>query len=129
MNVSYTGIGQGLPQRLQAKLDTKLQKARSWLIEGPLAGACRSLQAASSLDEGRQAEVTMQFFGLIRWLEVQTDPDLFTAISGAIDHLEKQTSKESARWRDARRAGVSRKPVEEAAAPQAGVEEEVGVEG
>ncbi len=113
MNVSYTGIGQGLPQRLQAKLDTKLQKLSKLVDRGT---AKEAHVVVSKQRHLMKAEVTMQFFGH-PLVGVQTDPDLFTAISGAIDHLEKQTSKESARWRDKTRRGVE-KPVEEAAAPE-----------
>ncbi len=57
----------------------------------------------------------MQFFGH-PLVGVQTDPDLFTAISGAIDHLEKFTTEvRNRRGGGIRRARVVEKPVEEAA--------------
>jgi putative sigma-54 modulation protein len=110
MNVSYTGIGQSLPERLQAKLDTKLQKLSKRVDRG----AAREAHVVVSKQRHLlKAEVTMQFYGH-PLIGAAADADLFAAISGAIDHLEKQAAKESARWRDKTRRGQA--PATEAAA-------------
>jgi putative sigma-54 modulation protein len=101
MNVSYTGIGQSLPERLQAKLDTKLQKLSKRVDRG----AAREAHVVVSKQRHLlKAEVTMQFYGH-PLVGAASDPDAFAAVSAAIDHLEKQTAKESARWRDKTRRG------------------------
>src|SRR5215471_15363307 len=101
MNVSYTGIGQSLPERLQAKLDTKLQKLSKRVDRG----AAREAHVVISKQRHLlKAEVTMQLYGH-PLVGAAADADLFAAISGAIDHLEKQATKESSRWRDKTRRG------------------------
>jgi putative sigma-54 modulation protein len=103
MNVNYTGIKKELPSKLQEKLNARLTKL-SKLVErnGPKEAHVVVTQQRHLL----KAEVTMYFYGH-PLVGVASDGDLFAALCGALDKLEKQATKQTAKWRDTHyRAGA-----------------------
>ena len=102
MNVSYRGIKKELSPKLQEKLDAKFAKL-SKLVEKR--GEKEAHVVVTLENRMHKAEITMQFYGH-PLVGIASDPDLFTAMSGALDKLDKQAVKNSAKWRaKVRRSG------------------------
>ena len=96
MKVSYKGIPAALSPKLQQKLDAKFGKL-SKLLEK------RGEKEAHVVITGERhlhhAEVTVQFYDH-QLVGLASDADLFTALSTALDKLEKQGLKQATRWRE-----------------------------
>lgn len=103
MNVSYRGIKKELSPKLQEKLDAKFAKI-SKLVEKR--GEKEAHVVVTSQNRLHKAEITMQFYGQ-PLVSIATDPDLFTAMSGALDKLDQQAVKNCAKYR-----AKSRRPKE-----------------
>ena len=99
MNVSYRGVHHDLPPKLQAKLDAKFAKL-SKLLEKR--GEKEAHVIVTSERHLLNAEITLQFYDH-QLVGAGSDPDLYTAMSGALAKLEKQALKHSSKWREKNR--------------------------
>lgn len=99
MNVSYKGIKQELPPKMQAKLDAKFAKI-SKLLERR--GEREAHVVVTSERHLNHAEVTIQFYDH-QLVGIGSDGDLFTALCGALDKLESQALKQRNKWREKKR--------------------------
>jgi putative sigma-54 modulation protein len=95
MNVSYRGIKKELSPKLQEKLDAKFAKI-SKLVEKR--GEKEAHVVVTSENRMHKAEITMQMHGH-PLVGIATDADLFTAMSGALEKLDKQVVKNGAKFR------------------------------
>src|SRR5580693_3259560 len=95
MNVSYRGIKKELSPKLQEKLDAKFAKI-SRLVEKR--GEKEAHVVVTSENRMHKAEITMQMYGH-PLVGIASDPDLFTALNGALDKLDKQAVKNGEKWR------------------------------
>ena len=95
MNVSYRGIKKELSPKLQEKLDAKFAKI-SRLVEKR--GEKEAHVVVTSENRMHKAEITMQMHGH-PLVGIATDADLFAALSGALDKLDKQVVKNGAKFR------------------------------
>jgi putative sigma-54 modulation protein len=95
MNVSYRGIKKELSPKLQEKLDAKFAKI-SKLLEKR--GEKEAHVVVTSENRMHKAEITMQFYGH-PLVGIATDADFFTALSGALDKLDKQAVNNCAKYR------------------------------
>jgi putative sigma-54 modulation protein len=120
MKVSYTGVKQKLPEKLQAKLDAKFAKLSKLLEQR---GEREAHVVVTHERHLHQAEITVQFYDH-KLLGIGTDGDLFTAVTTALDKLEKQAVKQRAKWRDTKRRKEAPKvmPQPGGVAPPAGVD-------
>ena len=105
MNVSYKGIKPDLSPKLQEKLDAKFAKI-SKLLEKR--GEKEAHVVVTQERRMHKAEITMNFYDH-PLVGIETDPDLFTALSGALDKLDKQAIKLRAKWREKTRRSVTSK--------------------
>jgi putative sigma-54 modulation protein len=96
MNVSYKGMKQELPPKMQAKLNAKFAKL-SKLLEKR--GEKEAHVIVTSERHLHKAEITMQFYDH-QLVGAGADADLFTAISVALDKLETQAVKNRGKWRE-----------------------------
>jgi putative sigma-54 modulation protein len=102
MNVSYRGIKKELSPQLQEKLDAKFAKI-SKLVEKR--GEKEAHVVVTSQNRIHKAEITMLFYGH-PLVGIATDSDLFTALSGALEKLDKQAVKNGEKYRaKSRRSG------------------------
>ncbi|SRR5579885_705962 len=99
MKVSYKGVKQELPSKIQEKLDAKFSKI-SKLLEKR--GEKEAHVVVTSERHLYHAEITVQFYDH-QLVSVGSDADLFTALSIALDRLEAQAQKQRAKWREKRR--------------------------
>jgi putative sigma-54 modulation protein len=105
MNVSYRGIKKELSPKLQQHLDAKFAKI-SRLLEKR--GEKEAHVVVTSENRMHKAEITMQFYGH-PLVGIASDADLFTAMNGALDKLDKQAVKNVAKYRaKARRSAPSK---------------------
>jgi putative sigma-54 modulation protein len=95
MNVSYRGIKRELSPKLQEHLDAKFAKL-SKLLEKR--GEKEAHVVVTSENRIHKAEITMQFYGH-PLVGTASDVDLFTAMNGALDKLDKQAVKNVAKYR------------------------------
>jgi len=113
MQVSYTGIHQELPPKIQSKLDSKFAKLAK-LLDGK--GEHKAHVVVSHQKRTFRAEVTVQFYDH-QFVGKGSDTDLFTALSVALEKLDSQAVRQRDKWREThRRNGVS--PAVPAAAPE-----------
>ncbi len=117
MNVSYRGIKKELSPKLQEKLDAKFAKI-SKLLEKK--GEKEAHVVVTSQNHLHKAEITMQFYGH-PLVGIASDADLFTALSDALDKLDKQAVKNCEKFRAKARRSANGK------APGDGAGELVGV--
>jgi putative sigma-54 modulation protein len=96
MNVSYRGIEEKLPQKLQEKLDTKFGKL-SKLLEKR--GEKEAHVVVTKERHLLNAEITLQFYDH-QLVGIGSDGDLFTAMSSALGKLEKQAVNTRGKWRE-----------------------------
>jgi putative sigma-54 modulation protein len=105
MNVSYRGIKKELSPKLQEKLDAKFAKI-SKLVEKR--GEKEAHVVVTLQNHLHKAEITMQFYGH-PLVGIASDADLFTALSGALDKLDKQAVKNGEKYRAKSRRSASGK--------------------
>ncbi|MBV8843090.1 MAG: ribosome-associated translation inhibitor RaiA [Bryobacterales bacterium] len=99
MNISYKGVKQELPAKLQEKLDARFAKLSKLLEKRGEKEAHVIVQSERHL---HRAEITVQFYDH-QLVGIGADPDLFTALSTALDKLETQAHKQSEKWREKKR--------------------------
>jgi putative sigma-54 modulation protein len=99
MNVSYKGMKQELPPKIQSKLDAKFAKL-SKLLEKR--GEKEAHVVVTNERHLHQAEVTIQFYDH-QLVGVGSDGDLFKALSEALERLETQAVKQRTKWREKHR--------------------------
>jgi putative sigma-54 modulation protein len=105
MNVSYRGIKKEFSPKLQEKLDAKFAKI-SRLVEKR--GEKEAHVVVTSENRMHKAEITMQLYGH-PLVGIASDADLFTALSAALDKLDKQAVKNGEKWRaKSRRSGAGK---------------------
>jgi putative sigma-54 modulation protein len=95
MNVSYRGIKKDLSPKMQSHLDAKFAKL-SKLLEKK--GEKEAHVVVTSENRTHKAEITMQFYGH-PLVGIESNADLFTALNGALDKLDKQAVKTCAKYR------------------------------
>jgi len=108
MKVSYKGIKQALPAKIQAKLDAKFAKL-SKLLEKR--GEQEAHVVVTMVRHLHKAEVTIQFYDH-KLLGIGSAADVFTAIYEALDKLETQAVKNRGKWQE-RRKDVAPKEIAE----------------
>ena len=111
MKVHYTGGIGALTAPLKKKLEARFVKLGK-LLDGKDEKAVHVVLTAER--HLQLAEIKINFFGQ-SLVGLAKDADLFTAISGAVEKLEKQLLKAKTKWRDTKRGPV----VKQAAAAQA----------
>jgi putative sigma-54 modulation protein len=117
MNVSYKGIKQEFPPKSQKKLDAKFAKLAKLLDQR--AGQREAHVVVTQERHLCHAEVTVQFYDH-QLVSVDSDSDVFTALSGALDKLEAQAHKHVDKFRErTRRKGDGLADLAESAAPAA----------
>ena len=99
MKVSYKGIKDEIPAKLQQKLDAKFAKL-SKLVDGR--GEKQAHVVVTSERYLHKAEITLHVRNH-QLVGIASDSDIFTAVSAALDRIEKQAAKQGARWRDTKR--------------------------
>ena len=99
MKVSYKGIKNDLPIKLQEKLDAKFAKL-SKLVDGR--GEKRAHVVVTSERHLHKAEITVHVHNH-QLVGIGSDSDVFNAMSAALDRIEKQAAKEGSKWRDTTR--------------------------
>jgi len=99
MNISYKGVKQELPPKLQGKLDARFAKLSKLLEKRGEKEAHVIVQSERHL---YRAEITVQFYDH-QLVGIGADPDLFTALSTALDKLETQAHRQSDKWREKKR--------------------------
>src|SRR5271163_1731283 len=104
MKVSYKGIKQVLPAKIQKKLDAKFAKL-SKLLEKR--GELEAHVVVTVVRHLHKAEVTIQFYDH-QLVAVGSDADLFTAIYEALDKLETQAVKNRGKWQERRKDGSAK---------------------
>jgi len=100
MKVTFTGRNDELPAVQRAKLDVKLGKIAK--LFDSKKGEREAHVILSSERHLHHAEITVKFYDH-QVIGVHSDPDLFTAISGAIERAEKQILRLRTKWRDTKR--------------------------
>src|SRR5579864_3555171 len=96
MNITYKGMHGDLPPKLQEKLDAKFAKL-SKLLERR--GEKEAHVVVTEERHLHRAEITLQFYDH-QLAGAGADADLFTALSQALEKLEKQAVKQRGKWRE-----------------------------
>ena len=99
MNVSYKGVQQNLPAKVQAKVDTKFAKLSKLLEQR---GEREAHVIVREQRGNMYAEVTIRFYDHQLVAEGK-GADLFTALSIALEKLEQQAVKQRDKWREKHR--------------------------
>ena len=99
MKVSYKGVHNDLPEKLQEKLDAKFAKLSKMLEQNGEREAHVILTHERRL---HNAEITLQFYDH-KLVAIGSDSDIFNAMSAALLKLEKQAVKHTAKFRDKKR--------------------------
>jgi len=105
MKVSYTGIKNDLPAKLQEKLDGKFAKL-SKLVDGR--GEKQAHVVVSSERHLHKAEITLRVHNH-QLVGIAFDSDIFSAVNAALDRIEKQAAKQGAKWRATTRRSEPKK--------------------
>jgi ribosome hibernation promoting factor len=124
MNVSYKGIKKELPAKLREKLDAKFAKL-SKLLE--MRGEKEAHVVVTSERYLHRAEITLQFYDH-QLVSVGSDSDVFTAMSAALDKMEKLAVKQREKWREKKRRAEPSKTANAAPARRAAPEASGGGE-
>jgi putative sigma-54 modulation protein len=110
MKILYTGRQVELAPAQLKKLEAQFAKTGK-LLDGK--GDCEIHVVLSLERHLHRAEATLSYFGH-ELVGLATDSDLFTAIHGAAQKLEKQALKARAKWRDGKRRPRKNSPEAEA---------------
>lgn len=119
MKVSYRGVHKELPPKSQEKIDAKFGKISKLLEKRGEKEAHVMINTERHL---HHAEITLPFYDH-ELVGIGSDADLFTALMGALDKLEKQAVKQRAKWREKTRRNGGSRPEEAAAETPAEPEE------
>jgi putative sigma-54 modulation protein len=115
MNVSYKGIKNDLPARLQEKLDTRFAKL-SKLVDGR--GEKKAHVVVTNERHLHKTEITVHFRDH-QLVGLASGTDLFNALSEALGKIEKQAMKQGAKWRATTRRSEPMKTAAAKPAPAA----------
>ena len=96
MKVSYKGIRSDLPVPLQEKLEARFAKL-SRLVDGR--GEKMAHVVVTSERHLHRAEITLRLHDH-QLVGLASDPDVFHALNGALDKIEKQAAKQGSKWRE-----------------------------
>jgi putative sigma-54 modulation protein len=107
MRISYRGIKQELPAKIQKKLDAKFAKL-SRLLEKR--GEQEAHVVVTLVRHLHKAEVTIQFYDH-KLVGIGSAADVFTAIYEALDKLETQAVKNRDKWQERRKDGSPKESV------------------
>ena len=99
MKVSYTGLKQEIPAKLQAKLDAKFGKLSKLLDTRSEREAHVVVTHERHLTN---VEITVQFYDH-QLVGIGSDGDLFQSVAAALAKLEKQAVKQRGKWRETKR--------------------------
>jgi len=99
MKITYRGIQQTLPPKLQEKLDSRFAKLSKLLERRGEKEAHVVVTAERRL---HKTEITIPFYDH-QLIGLGSDADLFTSMSQALDKLETQAVKTRGKWREKRR--------------------------
>jgi putative sigma-54 modulation protein len=113
MKVSYRGIQKDLPAKLQQKLDGRFAKL-SRLVDGR--GEKQAHVAVTTERHLHKCEITVRVHDR-QLAGIGSDPDLFTALSEALDKIEKQALNQGEKWRATTRRSEPMKTAAAKAAP------------
>jgi putative sigma-54 modulation protein len=113
MNVHYTGKLGALTPAQQKKLESRYAKIGKILLLNKEAHVIIAHEKRVS-----RAEITVNYYDH-QLVGTGEDADAYTALTGALDKLEKQLIRMRAKWRDTHRAGASRKTAPEMESPEA----------
>jgi ribosomal subunit interface protein len=117
MKVSYRGVHKEFPPAFQEKLDAKFAKV-SKLLEKR--GEKEAHVVVTTQAHLFHAEITVQFYDH-QLVGTGSDTDEFTAVHGAIEKLETQALKQTAKWREkTRRSDINGAAEEKTPLPNAG---------
>jgi putative sigma-54 modulation protein len=108
MNVSYKGIKKELSLQQKEKLQAKFSKIAK-LVEKR--GEREAHVVVTSENHLQKVEITMRFYGQ-PLVSNSADPDLFNALTGAVDKLDKQVQKNCTKFRAKARRGAKEAPAE-----------------
>jgi len=125
MKITYTGRQVELAPAQLKKLQTRFSKI-SKLLDGRR--ECEGHVILSLERHLHHAEVTVNYYGH-QLVGVGSNGDLFTAISGAAEKLEKQAVKAREKWRDTKRVPKAAKSPAAPEPPAAAEEEEEAEQG
>ncbi|MGH9614654.1 MAG: ribosome hibernation-promoting factor, HPF/YfiA family [Bryobacteraceae bacterium] len=121
MKLTYTGMQAELPEKQREKIDKKLAKIAKMIEHAGEKDAHMRITQERFL---KNAEVTVRAYDH-DLIGAASDADLFTAVCGAVDHLEKQVVKMRAKWRAMKRHKEAPQRTPDAAiATEAAVEEQ-----
>ena len=115
MKLVYTGREAEFPPNQAKKLDARLARISKLLGRGEEREARVMLTKERFLHQAR-INVNVWDHQLVA---LGADADLFTAVSGAVDNLEKQLAKLRTRWRDTTRHNEAPRRTPEASAKRA----------
>ncbi|HTQ57461.1 MAG TPA: ribosome-associated translation inhibitor RaiA [Bryobacteraceae bacterium] len=122
MKITYTGRQVELAPAQLRKIEAQFAKVRK-LLDGREE---REAHVILSLERHlHQAEVTVNYHNH-QLVGVASNVDLFNAIHGAIEKLEKQTIKVRAKWRDNKRTPRKESAAAQASTPEPAAETESG---
>ena len=113
MNISYRGLERQLAPKIQEKLDAKFAKLSKILEKR---GEKEAHVVLTSERHLHKAEITVQFYDHAL-VGIGSDGDLFTAMSAAIEKLEKQAVNQRKKWLEKTRRSGDNETTEEEAAP------------
>lgn len=99
MKITYKGMPNALPAKVQQKLDGKFAKIAK-LLDGR--GEREAHVIVVQERHLCRAEVTVQFYDH-QLVGAGSDSDLFTALSVAIEKLDKQAVSQRGKWREKQR--------------------------
>ena len=115
MNVSYRGLEKALPPKIQEKLDVKFSKLSKMLEKR---GEKEAHVVLTNVRHLHKAEVTIQFYDH-QLVGIGSNGDLFTAMTSAIEKLEKQAVKQRTKWLEKKRRSGAQESGDEESAAQA----------
>jgi len=116
MKITYTGLQNELPAKIQKKLDAKFAKL-SRLLDGK--GEHKAHVIVTQERHLFRGEITIHFYDH-QLVALGSDADLFTALSTALDKLDAQAVKQRSKWREKKRRNNGAVAIEETpAAPEA----------
>ncbi len=107
MKVHFTGGIGALSAPLRQKIDDRFVKLGK-LLDGR--GEKEAHVVITSERHLQHAEIQVHFYGH-SLVGLSKDPDLFSALCGAADKLEKQLLKTKTKWRDGKRSQDAKIPV------------------
>jgi ribosomal subunit interface protein len=114
MKLVYTGREAEFPPNQAKKLDAKLARISKSMGRGEK--EARVMLTRERFLHQAQISVNVWDHSIVA---VGSDADLFTAVSGAVDHLEKQLAKLRTKWRDTKRHKEAPQRTPEASARRA----------